>query len=124
MGDNNADSTTTCAICLNPVRETRHNKPIRCGHLFHSHCIENWKSMGKQTCPICRKIFDGGSFRVTLTIENLIHERTVVRELEDEFIFDTLDAFFDVEDASELESLLADFGVSMSNLDPLVLNTE
>jgi hypothetical protein len=80
--------------------------------------------MGKQTCPICRKIFDGGSFRVTLTIENLIHERTVVRELEDEFIFDTLDAFFDVEDASELESLLADFGVSMSNLDPLVLNTE
>ena len=123
MGDN-ADSTTTCAICLNPVRETRHNKPIRCGHLFHSHCIENWKFMGKQTCPICRKIFDGGSFRVTLTIENLIHDRTVVRELEDEFIFDTLDAFFDVEDASELESLLADFGVSMSNLDPLVLNTE
>ena len=37
------DQDTTCAICLNPVRETRQNKPIRCGHLFHSHCIEEWK---------------------------------------------------------------------------------
>jgi|TARA_B100000767_G_C19578645_1_gene456326 hypothetical protein len=43
---------------------------------------------------------------------------------DDRYIFDTLDAFFDIENTSELESLLADFGVSMSNLDPLVLDTE
>tara|TARA_B100000085_G_C18185331_1_gene367319 strand:+ start:311 stop:451 length:141 start_codon:yes stop_codon:yes gene_type:complete len=43
---------------------------------------------------------------------------------EDQYIFDTLDAFFDIEDAGELESLLADFGMSVSNLDPLILNTE
>ena len=80
--------------------------------------------MGKQTCPTCRKIFDGGDFKVTITIENLVHDRTIVRQAENEFVFDTLDAFFNVDDVTELESLLADFGVSMSNLDPLILNTE
>ena len=119
------DQGTPCAICLNPVRETRQNKPIRCGHLFHSHCIEEWKRRGNQTCPTCRKIFDGANFQVTVTIRNTINDTTFVRDVEeDQYIFDTLDAFFDIEDAGELESLLADFGMSVSNLDPLILDTE
>jgi hypothetical protein len=62
---------------------------------------------------------------VTVTIRNTINDITFVRDVdEDQYIFDTLDAFFDIENASELESLLADFGMSMSNLDPLVLDTE
>jgi hypothetical protein len=118
-------SQSTCTICLNPVRATRQNVPLRCGHLFHRHCIEDWKARGKQTCPVCRKIFDGSNFRVTLTVKNMINNSTFVQNVEeDQFIFDTLDAFFDIEDTSELESLLTDFGVSMSNLDPLVLHTE
>lgn len=119
------DSSQTCAICLNPVRATRQNVPLRCGHLFHQHCIEDWKARGKQTCPVCRKIFDGSNFQVTVTIRNMINDSTVIQDIEeDQFIFDTLDAFFDIEDTAELESLLTDFGVSMSNLDPLILNTE
>lgn len=115
---------TTCAICLNPVRETRQNPALRCGHVFHSHCIEDWKSRGKQTCPVCRKIFDGSNFRVTVTIENLIHDTDVIRQVDDAYIFDTLDAFFDVDRVDELESLLSDFGVSMSNLNPIIFDTE
>lgn len=115
---------TTCAICLNPVRETRQNPALRCGHVFHSHCIEDWKSRGKQTCPVCRKIFDGSNFRVTVTIQNLIHDSSVVTQVDDAYIFDTLDAFFDVDSTDEMESLLSDFGVSMSNLNTLILNTE
>ena len=62
---------------------------------------------------------------MTVTIRNTINDITFVRDVdEDQYIFDTLDAFFDIENASELESLLADFGMSMSNLDPLVLDTE
>ena len=65
------------------------------------------------------------NFQVTVSIRNTINDITVVRDVEDDrYIFDTLDAFFDIENTSELESLLADFGVSMSNLDPLVLDTE
>ena len=114
----------TCAICLNPVRETRQNPALRCGHVFHSHCIEDWKSRGKQTCPVCRKIFDGSNFRVTVTIQNLIHDTNVIRQVDDAYIFDTLDAFFDVDHVVELESLLSDFGVSMSNLNPIIFDTE
>jgi|TARA_B110000093_G_C12561086_1_gene241981 hypothetical protein len=120
-----SEDCTTCAICLNPVRETRHNKVIRCGHLFHSHCIENWKARGKQTCPVCRKIFDGTNFKVTVKIENMLNHSTFTTPVEEEnYIFDTLDAFFDIEDTDDLESLLRDFGVSVSNLDPSILNTE
>ena len=62
---------------------------------------------------------------MTVTIRNTINDTTFVRDVEeDQYIFDTLDAFFDIEDAGELESLLADFGMSVSNLDPLILNTE
>ena len=114
----------TCSICLNTVRETRQNKPLRCGHLFHSHCIENWKRRGHQTCPVGRKIFDGANWKVTLTVRNMIHDTSYTQELSEELVFDTLDIVFDTETVTDLESLLSDFGMSVSNLDPLVLNTE
>ena len=115
---------TTCAICLNPVRETRAHQPLRCGHLFHSHCIENWKNRGNQTCPVCRKIFDGENFKVQVTVHNMLHETSNTVEVTDQFLFDVLDVFFDVDNLIDMESLLRDFGVSMSDLDPAVLNTE
>jgi hypothetical protein len=123
MGD--SIDCTTCAICLNPVRETRRNTPIRCGHLFHSHCIEDWKGRGKQTCPVCRKIFDGANFKVSLKIENMINHASFTTSVDEEtYVFDILDVFFDIDNAAELTSLLSDFGVSVSNLDPIVLDTE
>ncbi|MDB4345966.1 hypothetical protein OAA41_00185 [bacterium] len=73
---------------------------------------------------MCRKIFDGSNFRVTVTIQNLIHDTDVIRQVDDAYIFDTLDAFFDVDRVDDLESLLSDFGVSMSNLNPIIFDTE
>ena len=115
---------TTCAICLNTVRETRQNKPIRCGNLFHSHCIEKWKERGNQTCPVCRKIFDGENFKVQVTIHNMLHERTSNLMVGDDFIFDVLDIFFDVSNVPDIESLLSDFGMSVSDFDTAVFDTE
>ena len=108
---------TQCAICLNEVRRTRKNVPLRCGHLFHSHCLQNWKDKGKQTCPVCRKIFDGENFRVQITVHNLFESTSNTVTIEDDFIFDALDIFFDVGNETDLSSLLGDF-------DPSVLNTE
>jgi len=45
-------------------------------------------------------------------------------ELQDQYIFDALDIFFDVENENDVSSLLSDFGVSVTDFDPLVLNTE
>ena len=115
---------TTCAICLNTVRETRSHVPLRCGHLFHSHCIDAWKRQGKHTCPTCRKVFDGSNFKVQLIVHNMANETSNTLPVENDFSLDVLDIFFDVDNLIDLDSLLADFGVSMTDLDPLVLDTE
>lgn len=115
---------TTCSICLNEVRETRYNQPIRCGHLFHSHCIDSWKKRGKVTCPVCRKVFDGTQFKVQVTVWNNMTETSNVLDVENDFVFDALDVFFDVDNITDLDSLLSDFGISVTDFDPSVLNTE
>lgn len=30
-------------------------KKLRCGHLFHVHCLRSWLER-QQTCPICRSL--------------------------------------------------------------------
>mgnify|MGYP001242388007 FL=1 len=54
----------------------------------------------------------------------MLHETSNTVEVSDQFLFDVLDVFFDVDNLIDMESLLRDFGVSMSDLDPTVLNTE
>lgn len=115
---------TTCAICLNNVRETRNNIPIRCGHLFHSHCLDRWKNQGKHTCPVCRKIFDGSKYKVQLIVHNMESETSNTLDVESSYALDVLDVFFDVQNLADLDSLLSDFGVSVSDLDSLVLDAE
>tara|TARA_B100001175_G_C19511524_1_gene644253 strand:+ start:4068 stop:4289 length:222 start_codon:yes stop_codon:yes gene_type:complete len=73
---------------------------------------------------VCRKIFDGENFKVQVTVHNTLNETSNTVEVGDQYLFDVLDVFFDVENLVDMESLLRDFGVSMSDLDPSVLNTE
>lgn len=115
---------STCAICLDPVRETRQNTPIRCGHLFHSHCIESWKQRGNLKCPVCRRIFDGSNYKVQIVVHNLVNETSDTVSVDSIFALDVLDVMFDVHTLFDLNSLLSDFGVSMTDIDPLVLDTE
>ena len=116
-----------CAICLGEVRSTRANPPIRCGHMFHSHCIQEWKDKGKNTCPVCRKVFDVSQFKVTLTVQNNYTAQSNTVSLQSEAIFNIMDIFdmsFDVENTVDLDSLFADLGMSLSDLDTLVLDAE
>lgn len=112
---------TTCAICLNTVRETRTHLPIRCGHLFHSGCLENWRQRGKRTCPVCRKIFDGSQYKVQLTVHNLEDDTSNAITVNSLF---ALDVVFEVQNLIDLDSLLSDFGVGVADFDPLVLHAE
>jgi hypothetical protein len=73
---------------------------------------------------VCRKIFDGENFRVQITVHNLFEDTSNTVTIEDDFIFDALDIFFDIGNDTDLTSLLGDFGVSETDLDPAVLNTE
>jgi len=116
-----------CAICLSEVRSTRTNPPIRCGHTFHSHCLEKWKGKGKNTCPLCRKLFDVSKFKVVVTIQNNYTAGSNSVSLGSESVFNVMDLFditFDVENDLDLDSLLADLGVSLSDFDSLILDAE
>lgn len=114
----------TCSICLCEVRETRHNKPIRCGHLFHAHCLEKWKNLGNNKCPVCRKVYDGTKYKVQITVYNNYENTSDVVDVQDNYIFDALDLFFDINNDLDLESLLNDFGVGMPDFDPSIFDTE
>lgn len=118
---------STCSICLNQVRSSRQNPPIRCGHIFHSKCLDDWKEKGKNTCPLCRKVFDASQFKVTLTIQNNYAATSNSVSLNDDVILNVMDLFdisFDVENTLDLDSLLSDLGMSLSDLDPFILNAE
>ena len=117
----------TCSICLNEVRSTRNTQPIRCGHVFHSHCLEKWKEKGKNTCPVCRKVFDGKRFHVTMTVTNNYTGRSNALTLTENEIFNVFDVFdmnMEFDDVVDLDSLFTDLGMTLSDLDPLVLDTE
>ena len=118
---------STCAICLNEVRCTRTNPPIRCGHMFHSHCLQGWKEQGKNTCPTCRKVFDTSQFQIIVTIHNNYTATANSVSLNEESIFNVMDLFditFDVQDTMDLDSILSDLGVSLTDFDPTVFDTE
>ena len=118
---------STCAICLNEVRCTRTNPPIRCGHMFHSHCLQGWKDQGKNTCPTCRKVFDTSQFQIIVTIHNNYTAMANSVSLNEESIFNVMDLFditFDVQDTMDLDSILSDLGVSLTDFDPSVLDAE
>ena len=116
-----------CAICLNEVRSTRNNTPTRCGHIFHSHCLQEWKDQGKNSCPICRKIIDGAQFKITVTVQNNYTATANSVSLNEDSIFNVLDLFdinFDVDELPDLDSILADLGVSLSDFDTSILDAE
>ena len=45
----------TCSICLCEYEEDEEVKKLRCGHFFHSECIDTWLINKKALCPICRQ---------------------------------------------------------------------
>jgi hypothetical protein len=118
---------STCSICLNEVRSTRINPPIRCGHIFHTHCLEKWKAQGKYTCPTCRKVFDVSQFKVDVTIHNNYTQVSNIVSLNEESILDVLDMFdisFEAQNTLDLNSILSDLGISLSDFDPTILDAE
>jgi hypothetical protein len=119
---------STCSICLNEVKTTRNNPPTRCGHMFHSHCLQEWKNKGKNTCPICRKVFDASQFKVIVTVQNNHTVRSNSVSLNESVTMDVVDLFdlsFDgVENLLDLDSILSDLGVSLSDFDSSVFDAE
>ncbi len=95
--------------------------------MFHSHCLQEWKDQGKNSCPICRKIIDGAQFKITVTVQNNYTATANSVSLNEDSIsnvFDLFDINFDVDEVPDLDSILADLGVSLSDFDTSILYSE
>jgi hypothetical protein len=76
---------------------------------------------------VCRKVFDVTQYKVIVTIQNNVTAVSNSVTLNEESIFSVLDLFdinFDIEELPDLESILADLGMSLSDFDASVLDTE
>jgi hypothetical protein len=72
-------------------------------------------------------VFDASQFKIVVTIQNNYTAAANSVSLNEESIFDVLDLFditFDVENQPDLDSILADLGVSLSDFDPTILDAE
>jgi hypothetical protein len=129
----------SCAICLNPVRVTRNTTQLPCEHLFHKKCLSGWENKGGDRCPLCRKTLNGNNYRVTLTIENLNRDVSNTIPLSIETLHNVIErlnldesdlaAFsteinFDVENLEDLEAVMSDLGIGITDLDASILDTE
>ena len=126
-----------CSICLNRIT-TVTKRVLPCGHEFHTGCIDRLKETGSNQCPLCRKYFDLAQFKVSLKIVNTHSGITSENDVPPETInniFQGLNidlAFgshitefdFDIDTLQDLQALLNDIGISNTDIDPAVLNTE
>jgi len=49
-----AESTDDeCPICASEFEPTEMVAVLSCGHVYHSGCVQNWLTMGRNTCPMC-----------------------------------------------------------------------
>lgn len=47
-----------CPICLNKIECNEYIRKLKCNHLFHKKCVDNWlkKNIENPSCPNCRGI--------------------------------------------------------------------
>jgi hypothetical protein len=72
-------------------------------------------------------VFDASNFKIIVTIQNNYTAAANSVSLSENSIFDVLDLFditFDVENQPDLDSILADLGVSLTDFDPTILDAE
>jgi len=44
-----------CLVCLSDYEaEDEARMLVKCGHLFHKDCIDQWLTEGRNSCPLCR----------------------------------------------------------------------
>ncbi|OAL01503.1 hypothetical protein IQ06DRAFT_293579 [Phaeosphaeriaceae sp. SRC1lsM3a] len=48
-------SKPLCAICLDVFDEDAQVRDLRCGHVFHTHCLDEWFARFNEYCPLCHR---------------------------------------------------------------------
>lgn len=51
--DSGTNALTSCTICLSTFEDGESVRRLRCMHLFHTDCVDNWLK-DRSACPVCR----------------------------------------------------------------------
>ncbi|KAE8352922.1 hypothetical protein BDV28DRAFT_157473 [Aspergillus coremiiformis] len=54
---NTNESGFLCAICMDSFEDEIYIRPLTCGHIFHSACVDPWLTRRRASCPLCNKSF-------------------------------------------------------------------
>jgi hypothetical protein len=55
IDDNLKDSSNKCSICQDNYNNNDNVKILKCNHIYHSDCIDNWLGNHSHKCPYCRE---------------------------------------------------------------------
>ncbi|KAH8598367.1 hypothetical protein B0O99DRAFT_614961 [Bisporella sp. PMI_857] len=47
-------SQFVCAVCLDELHNEDKVRPLRCRHVFHLACLDEWVLRNHYTCPLCK----------------------------------------------------------------------
>jgi len=53
--DNLTNDYNNCIVCMCDIEENEECKKLKCGHMFHSSCIDSWLKRTLE-CPMCRNV--------------------------------------------------------------------
>ena len=104
-----------CSVCLCELNNDTQSLP--CKHVFHTACIDQWKSRGNTTCPYCRTQFVS-PYKITITVEGTGTLRTFTPDRIPDILrqFITSDTQYselviDVDGRDSMLSILSDLGI-------------
>ena len=73
----NLEISNECAICIEKMLATDAITSLRCGHRFHSDCLQRSLRSGHPNCPLCRTVIPNNPY-AHLANPNMTYEEALV----------------------------------------------
>ena len=73
----NLEISNECAICIEKMLATDAVTSLRCGHRFHSDCLQRSLRSGHPNCPLCRTVIPNNPY-AHLANPNMTYEEALV----------------------------------------------
>ena len=119
----NLEISNECAICLDKVLATDAITSLKCGHRFHSDCMQRSLRSGHANCPLCRRVIPNNEY-AHLANPNMTYEEALVarsraleeRRLATQAYNNTLTMTSDYERSNRIRRLLGINSPTYNNL--------
>lgn len=73
----NIELSKQCAICLDTIKHKEAITKLKCGHRFHSDCLQRSLRSGNANCPMCRAVIPNNEY-AHLANPTMSYEQAVI----------------------------------------------